>query len=79
MMLKRETNEVGGTKMGREDEVRLIAYSIWEQEGCYDGHDMEHWLKAEAIWEKKQKPVQKTDSKKSEAQAKKSKTARKKT
>jgi len=64
--------------MGREDEIRLIAYSIWEQEGSYDGRDMEHWLRAEAIWEEKQKPVQKTDSKKPEVQAKKSKAARKK-
>jgi hypothetical protein len=68
---------MGGTKMGREDEVRLIAYGIWEQEGSYDGHDVEHWLRAEAIWEEKQKPVLKTDSKKPEAQAKKSKAARK--
>jgi hypothetical protein len=31
--------------MGREDGIRLIAYLIWE-EGCCDGHDCEHWLKA---------------------------------
>ncbi len=37
--------------MGREDEVRLIAYNIWEEEGCVDGHDCDHWLRAELIWE----------------------------
>ena len=41
--------------MGKEDEIRIIAYSIWEQEGSCDGHDCEHWLKAEVIWEEKQK------------------------
>jgi hypothetical protein len=41
--------------MGKEDEIRIIAYSIWEQEGCIHGHDCEHWLKAEVIWEEKQK------------------------
>jgi hypothetical protein len=37
--------------MGREDEIRLIAYNIWEQEGCLNEHDCEHWYRAEAIWE----------------------------
>jgi hypothetical protein len=37
--------------MAREDEIKLIAYSIWESEGCCDGHDGDHWLRAEAIWE----------------------------
>jgi len=41
--------------MGREDEIRIIAYSIWEEEGCFAGHDCEHWLRAEVIWEEKQK------------------------
>jgi hypothetical protein len=35
--------------MGREDEIRLIAYRIWE-EGCPNGRDCEHWYKAEVIW-----------------------------
>ena len=43
--------------MGREDEIRTIAYRIWEEEGCCDGHDFNHWLKAEVIWEDKQKNV----------------------
>ncbi len=41
--------------MVREDEIRIIAYHIWEEEGCCHGHDCEHWLKAEVIWEQKQK------------------------
>jgi hypothetical protein len=39
--------------MSKEDEIRLIAYRIWEEEGCRDGHDCEHWFRAEALWEKK--------------------------
>ena len=41
--------------MEREDEIRIIAYNLWEEENCCDGHDCEHWLKAELIWEEKQK------------------------
>ena len=40
--------------MAREDEVRLIAYNVWEQEGCPNGRDCEHWFMAEAIWEEQQ-------------------------
>jgi translation initiation factor IF-2 len=38
--------------MDREDEIRLKAYHIWEEEGCQDGHDCEHWFRAETLWEK---------------------------
>lgn len=41
--------------MIKEDEVKLIAYSIWQEEGCQDGRDCEQWLKAEIIWEKRKK------------------------
>jgi translation initiation factor IF-2 len=41
--------------MGKEDEIRSIAYQIWEEEGCQDGRDCEHWFTAEAVWEKKHK------------------------
>ncbi|HXX59059.1 MAG TPA: DUF2934 domain-containing protein [Dehalococcoidales bacterium] len=44
--------------MERENEIRLIAYKLWQDEGCKDGHDCEHWLKAEAVWEENhKKPV----------------------
>jgi len=42
--------------MHHEEDVRLIAYEIWEQEGRPDGQDMEHWLRAEAIWAERQLP-----------------------
>jgi len=69
MNLDTEVNGVGGTKMGREDEIRLMAYSIWEQEGCCDGRDVEHWLRAEVIWEGKQKQEQEIASTQSEKDA----------
>jgi hypothetical protein len=48
--------------MEREDEIRLIAYNIWEQEGSSDGRDGEHWFRAEAIWEQKKKIAEKSTS-----------------
>ena len=41
--------------MGKDEEVRLIAYQIWEAEGCCHGRDIEHWLKAEIVQEEGQK------------------------
>jgi hypothetical protein len=42
-------------KMRQANEIRLIAYNIWEEEGCLAGHDCEHWFRAEAIWEQRQR------------------------
>lgn len=41
--------------MNREEEIRIIAYHIWEEENYRHGYDAEHWLKAEAIWEERHK------------------------
>ncbi len=41
--------------MAREDEIRTIAYYIWQEEGCVHGRDCEQWIRAEAIWEGRQK------------------------
>lgn len=30
-----------------EQEVRQIAYALYEARGCVDGHDLEDWLTAE--------------------------------
>lgn len=35
--------------MEREDEIRLIAYQLWEAAGCPQGRDLEHYFKAEAV------------------------------
>jgi hypothetical protein len=38
--------------MERGEEIRQIAYQVWEEEGRPNGRDLEHWLRAEAIWQK---------------------------
>ena len=42
-------------KVKRDDEIRPIAHAIWESQGCPNGHDREHWQKAEAIWKEQHK------------------------
>jgi hypothetical protein len=37
--------------MNREQEIRLIAYSLWVQDNRRPFRSIENWLKAEAIWE----------------------------
>jgi hypothetical protein len=67
-------------KMGREDEIRFIAYRMWEEESCPDGRNCEHWFKAEAIWEEqntKAAQIPKTASKQTAKRAPKSEEARK--
>ena len=40
--------------MQHDDEVRQIAYKIWEEEGYPQGRDQDHWFKAEATWQERQ-------------------------
>lgn len=40
--------------MYHDDEIKSIAYRIWEEEGRPDGRDLDHWLKAEAVWNEQQ-------------------------
>lgn len=40
-----EANRMGTEFMER---VRERAYQLWEAAGCEHGHEMEHWLRAEA-------------------------------
>jgi hypothetical protein len=46
--------------MHHEDEVRLIAYQIWEEQSCPEGRELEHWFKAEAVWQERQGQIQHT-------------------
>jgi hypothetical protein len=32
-----------------EEQIRCIAYNLWKQEGCPQGHALENYFKAEAI------------------------------
>jgi len=40
----------------RDAEIRELAYRIWQEEGYPDGQEVQHWLKAEAIWQEKHRP-----------------------
>lgn len=37
--------------MERDEEIREIAYRIWQQEGFPAGCEVKHWLRAEVLWE----------------------------
>jgi hypothetical protein len=45
---------LGRAKMDHDDKVRVIAYRLWEQEGRPDGRALDHWPKAEALWDDEQ-------------------------
>jgi Protein of unknown function (DUF2934) len=40
----------------RDAKIRELAYRIWQEEGYPDGQEVQHWLKAEAIWQEKHRP-----------------------
>jgi hypothetical protein len=49
--------------MGKDNEIRLIAYALWVRDGKCHGNAVSHWLRAEAIWEFNQKVFQETTRK----------------
>ena len=30
------------TQTNRDEEIRQVAYKLWQEEGCPDGYDLEH-------------------------------------
>ena len=40
-----------GTQIDHDEEVRQLAYKIWQEAGCPIGSDLQHWLKAQEIWQ----------------------------
>jgi hypothetical protein len=53
------------TEMNRDEEIRQVAYKFWQEEGCPDGYDVQHWLKAETIWLEEKRPENKPKESKS--------------
>ena len=43
----------------RDAEIRELAYRIWQEQGYPHGDEVQHWLKAEAIWLEKHRPKNK--------------------
>ena len=39
-----------GTEPNRDEAIRQLAYRLWQEAGCPEGSEVQHWLKAEAIW-----------------------------
>jgi hypothetical protein len=54
-----------GTQTNRDEEIRQVAYKLWQEEGCPDGYDVQHWLKAETIWLEEKRPKNKPKQSKS--------------
>ena len=48
-----------GTQVNRDEEIRQLAYRLWQEEGCPDGREVEHWLRAQMIWEEITRPKSK--------------------
>ena len=44
----------GNGEISRED-IAFAAYCLWEQEGRPEGHDQEHWFRAEGLLREAQK------------------------
>ena len=39
-----------------DEEVRQVAYKLWQEEGYPHGYEVQHWLKAETIWLAEHRP-----------------------
>jgi hypothetical protein len=53
----------------RDQEIRELAYGIWQQEGCPQGYEVQQWLKAETIWQEEQRPREPEYSKRKKGQS----------
>ncbi|MDP2932468.1 MAG: DUF2934 domain-containing protein [Chloroflexota bacterium] len=40
--------------MVTEEQIRELAYSIWEKEGCPEGKDAEHYFRAKQMLEERE-------------------------
>lgn len=45
-----------GVEVSRDEEIRQLAYGLWQEAGCPEGYDVQHWLEAEMIWLEKHRP-----------------------
>ncbi|MGZ8485874.1 MAG: DUF2934 domain-containing protein, partial [Candidatus Binatia bacterium] len=40
-----------GTEIDRDEEIRQVAYRLWQEAGCPNGADLQHWLRAQDLWQ----------------------------
>lgn len=45
-MRKNNSKQTSNVSEPREEDIALLAHSIFETEGRRDGYDIEHWLRA---------------------------------
>lgn len=45
-----------GTRIDQDEEIRQLAYKIWQEAGCPHGAEVQHWLKAQEIWLESHRP-----------------------
>jgi len=45
-----------GAEIDRDEEIRQLAYRYWQEDGCQNGAELQHWLKAEEIWLEEHRP-----------------------
>lgn len=38
------------TEFDHDEEIRQLAYRLWQDAGCPHGADLQHWLKAQELW-----------------------------
>lgn len=49
-----------GTESNREEEIRQLAYRLWQEAGCPEGNEVQNWLNAEAVWLEQQRAPSQT-------------------
>ena len=59
----------------REEQIRKLAYRIWQEEGYPQGYEVQHWLKAEAMWLEQNRPKNSPKQRKVPKRTKTGKTA----
>ena len=45
-----------GTEIDRDEEIRQLAYRLWQEAGCPNGSDLQHWLRAQELWQEEHRP-----------------------
>jgi Protein of unknown function (DUF2934) len=73
--LGEERDSMQGTEMNRDEEIRQVAYKLWQEEGYPHGYEVQHWLKAETIWLEEHRPKNKPEQSKPLKRTKSRKTA----
>jgi hypothetical protein len=46
----------GGVMIATEQQIKELAYFIWQEEGCPECKDVEHYFRAKEMLERREKP-----------------------